>query len=237
MSLMIYGATGYTGTLMSEQARARGLDFVVAGRDPAKVAALANRLGVAGRSFSIDDAAAVRKNLEGVACVLHAAGPFGKTARQMMDACIAAKAHYLDITGEFKVFALAESWNDKANAAGVMLMPGAGWDVVPSDCLALHAARRAKSAQTLRLFLQHAGPVSRGSAASGGEIFGIGGRVRRGGAVVETNEQKPEMADFGKGPEHCIPLPMGDVITAWKSARIPNIEVCTSSEQSGLLAV
>ena len=223
--LMIYGATGYTGQLLSARAKKVGLDFVVAGRNPERTADLGKNLSVEHRSFSIDDAAALRENLDSIACILHCAGPFSKTAAQVLDACLERKVHYIDITGEYGVFALAEQLSAKAEAAGVMLMPGVGWDVVPSDCLALHTARRVAKPHKLRLGLKHFGAVSRGSAVSGGEIFALGPMARRGGVIVKPADLHPTTFDFGYGPEHCIPAPMGDLITAWKSARVPNIEV------------
>ena len=222
---MIYGATGYTGKLLAAEAVRRGLKPIVAGRDPDKVNALAKSLDAEGRAFSLDSADSVRRNLEGVRCVMHAAGPFTITAKPMLEACLTQRAHYLDITGEFGVFEQASALNDRAEAAGIMLMPGAGWDIVPSDCIALHAARRVKNPQSLRLALKHFGGLSRGSIKSFDYIAGIGQRARRNGVVVTPTDQTPIGVDFGYGPESCVPLPMGDIISAWKSTSIPNIEV------------
>jgi short subunit dehydrogenase-like uncharacterized protein len=173
-TIIIYGATGYTGRLVSEQAKQVGLQFEVAGRDANKIRALAVNLGVPGRIFPVDDDEELRSSLAGCVAVLNCAGPFARTSRQIMQACLDLGLHYLDITAEFRVFELAESLSNKATSAGVMLMPGVGWDVVPSDCLAVHTARRIKAPQRLRIALQVAGSMSRGSAASAGEIIGVG---------------------------------------------------------------
>jgi short subunit dehydrogenase-like uncharacterized protein len=223
--LMIYGATGYTGTLLAEEAVRRGMRPVLAGRDAAKLTELAGRLGLAEtRCFGLGDPQIIAGNLAGIECVLHAAGPFEITGKPMIDACIAAGAHYLDITGEFKIFEYAESRDGAAQAAGVMLMPGVGWDVVPSDCVAAHAAARVADPQSLRLALYHFGGVSRGSVKSGAGIVATGPRARRGGKVVIPDDQQPVTVDFGHGPLTCVPMPMGDIITAWKSTVIPDIE-------------
>ncbi|PMZ30543.1 hypothetical protein C1X25_36040, partial [Pseudomonas sp. GW247-3R2A] len=87
--------------------------------------------------------------------------PFVMTAEPLMRACIEAGVDYLDITAEINVYRLAERLGEDA---GVMLLPGVGWDVVPTDCLALHVARRVEHPQSLRIALQVAGSMSRGSA-------------------------------------------------------------------------
>src|SRR5213594_1580987 len=79
--LIIYGATGYAGQLVSEQAKRAGLDFIVAGRDAEKVRALAEKLGVPYRVFSVDDAMGLRSGLDGCVAILNCAGPFARTAR------------------------------------------------------------------------------------------------------------------------------------------------------------
>ncbi len=232
--LMIYGATGYTGKLLSEVAVAQGLSPILAGRDPARLAELAGRLGGAEtRCFALDDADAVRQGLAGVGCVIHAAGPFTITGEPMIRACIAGGVHYLDITGEFSIFELAEALSDEAEQAGIMLMPGVGWDVVPSDCIAFHTAGRVASPQALRLALSHFGSVSRGSMKSGAYIVATGARARRAGKVVSPQDQPPQQFDFGDGPQTCVPMPMGDIITAWKSTRIPDIDVYFAIAEDG----
>lgn len=223
--VLIYGAAGYTGKLISQRALQAGLDFEIAGRNDAKVAALAHELGVSYRVFGVDDPAALRAGIEGVAAVLNCAGPFASTAQPMMDACIAVGAHYLDITAEFKVYALAETWSERAATAGVMLLPGVGWDVVPSDSLAHYVADKVDRPQRLRIALEVAGAVSRGSAASVAEILGVGLLVRSEGVIVAAADAPAARFDFGDGDVDCLPLSFGDLITAWKTTRIPNIEI------------
>jgi len=223
-TVLIYGAAGYTWQLISHQALQSGLNFEIAGRDATRIAPLAHQLGVDFRVFSVDDADGLRRGLEGVKCILNCAGPFSKTAQQLMDACIAHNTHYLDITAEFSVFALGESKSEAASASGVMLLPGVGWDVVPSDCLALHTSKRIRHPQLLRIALKHFGGFSRGSVLSSGGILELGPLVRSNGQIRPA-AANPMPFDFGNGPENCVLLPMGDLITAWKSTAVPNIEV------------
>ena len=107
---MIYGANGYTGELIAREAVSRGLKPVLAGRTAAKVEALAASLGLQARVFDLENAAATSSGVQGMGLVLHCAGPFSATAAPMMAACLAVRAHYLDITGEISVFDMPEPW-------------------------------------------------------------------------------------------------------------------------------
>jgi short subunit dehydrogenase-like uncharacterized protein len=131
--LLIYGATGYTGRLASDRARSVGLDFEIAGRDEKKLAAASAELGVAHRVFSLDDPDSLPGHLAGCSVLLNCAGPFAKTAEPLMHACMEIGAHYLDITAEINVYRQAEALGDGAATVGTMLLPGVGWDVVPTD--------------------------------------------------------------------------------------------------------
>ena len=220
--LLIYGAAGYTGRMVARQAKAAGLDFIIAGRDGAKLARLALELEVPYRTFQVD-ADNIDDALRGVRVLLNCAGPFARTAEPLMRACIRSGVHYLDITAEINVYRLAERLGVEAAEAGTMLMPGVGWDVVPTDCLAMHLAQRVAQPRSLRIALQVAGSMSRGSAVSAGEIVGAGLVTRVAGALVPSPDAQPALFDFGQGPVVCAPLSFGDLVTAWHSTRIPDI--------------
>ena len=224
-SALVYGVTGYTGQLILDQCLARGLRPIVAGRSEA-VRAIAAAHGLEARIVGLDDSAALRQALSGVRTVLHCAGPFSRTSRPMADACIAVGAHYLDITGEISVFEALAARSEEARGAGVMLLPGAGFDVVPSDCLAAHLKRRLPGATRLTLAFQSSGGLSRGTATTMIENIGRGGAVRRGGRIVPVPPAwKSRAVDFGRGPVTVTTIPWGDVATAWYSTGIPDIEV------------
>ncbi|MFE7035085.1 saccharopine dehydrogenase family protein [Streptomyces sp. NPDC057621] len=235
--LLVYGATGYTGKLVAEHAKESGLDIVVAGRDPERVKALGDELGVESRAFTLDDPALVRAALDGITVVLNVAGPFHRTARPLMDASIDQGVHYLDTTAEYDVFATARSRHAEATAAGVMVMSGVGWDVVPSDSVAAHAAARVTEPTALRLALKllSATPeearglnlFSRGSIVSATEGIGdLGTLVRIDGDIVALPEPKVASFDFGDdGPEESVSVSMGDLITSHHALGIPSIEV------------
>ncbi len=227
MTALLYGAYGYTGELTARIAKARGMRLILAGRDAARTAEVAQRWGMDHRVFALDDPRALDEGLSGVTAVLHCAGPFAHTSRPMVDACIRNKAHYLDITGEIAVFEACAAEGERARSAGVMLLPGAGFDVVPSDCLAAHLKARLPDATHLTLAFRGLGVVSHGTAKTMVENLDAGGLIRRGGALtrIRTGELTREI-DYGDGkPRMSMAIPWGDVSTAYYSTQIPDIEV------------
>ena len=220
-TLLIYGATGYTGRMAAERAKALGLPFEIAGRNRARLAELAAHLDVPFRVFDADaDAASA---LSGVSVLLNFAGPFAHTAEPLMRVCIKAGVDYLDITAEINVYRLAERLGTDAASHQVMLLPGVGWDVVPTDSLAVHVAKRVEQPFSLSIALQVPGSMSRGSAMSVSEIMAAGVLARVDGDLVATPDATPRHFDFGDGPVLCVPLSFGDLVTGWHSTGIPNI--------------
>jgi short subunit dehydrogenase-like uncharacterized protein len=221
----IYGATGYTGKLAARTAKEKGLEPILAGRNEAKLKALAEPLGFQYRAFDLSDKAKLDKALGEVDAVLHIAGPFSATSKPMADACLCTGTHYLDITGEIDVFEALAARNAEATKAGVMLLPGVGFDVVPSDCLALHLKQRMPDAIDLKIAIGGLNALSHGTAKSMVEGVALGLRVRRDGRIITPSRPKETLYDFGEGPKPTIAIPWGDVSTAYYSTGIPNIEI------------
>jgi short subunit dehydrogenase-like uncharacterized protein len=236
-SFLLYGANGYTGSLIARTAVSEGMRPVLAGRNAAAVQKLAGELGSEHRVFGLDDPAALDRGLQGMAVVLHCAGPFVHTFKAVADACLRNAVHYLDVTGEVAVFEALAALDAQAQAAGVMLLPGAGFDVVPSDCLAAHLKRQLPSATKLVLAITALGRVSRGTATTILENLGRGCLVRKAGALTQVPAAwKTRRIDFGDGPVKAFTIPWGDVSTAWYSTRIPDIEVYVAAPLSTRLA-
>ena len=224
--ILIYGANGYTGALIARMAAERGLRPIVAGRNRAAVEALAARHGFEARVFGLSDPAALDAGLRGVRLVLHCAGPFVHTAQPVAEACLRTGAHYLDITGEVAVFEALAECDAQARAAGVMLLPGAGFDVVPSDCLAAHLKRRLPHAHQLTLGFQLlGGGISWGTATTMVENLHQPSLARRAGKLVPITPAAPRTIDFGNGPANALPIAWGDLATAYRSTGVPNITV------------
>src|SRR5262245_18321514 len=213
---LLYGANGYTGELIAREAVRRGMRPVLAGRSRAKIEKLAAELNCPSAVFPLEDHTALASTLEGVQAVLHCAGPFAHTARSMMQACIASHVHYFDITGEIDVFELAHSVDEKARRAGIVLCPGTGFDVVPTDCLALKLKEALPDATHLALGFDANSGLSKGTAKTTIESAALGGRVRRDGRIVDVPlGTTTRRIDFGGGERLAVSIPWGDVSTAF----------------------
>jgi short subunit dehydrogenase-like uncharacterized protein len=226
MMYLIYGANGYTGELIAREAVARGHAPILGGRNAAALARLAAELKLSYRVFALEDPAAVDAGLSGVSALLHSAGPFKYTSRPLIDACLRTGVHYLDITGDPLVLEAVAQRDAEGRARMITLLPGVGFDVVPTDCLAAHLKRRLPSASALALGFSGIEQRSRGSALGTLERLGKPGLVRRGGQLTEVRmAANKRVIDFGAGPKTAVSIAWGDVCTAYYSTGIADIEV------------
>lgn len=227
MSWMIYGANGYTGELIAREAVRRGMRPLLAGRNQQAIEALGKELNLKTRIFDLDgDVAAELADHD---LVLHCAGPFSATSAPMLEACLSGKTHYLDITGEIDVFEHAWKQDERARQADILICPGVGFDVVPTDCLAAGLVARLPAATALVLAFEAGGGPSRGTARTSVEGLGSGGRIRENGVLrVVPAAWKSRQIPFPRGERSAVTIPWGDVFTAWVSTGVPNIEVYMS---------
>jgi len=234
-TFLIYGANGYTGELITRFAAERGLKPILAGRNEAKISELAGKYGLEHRVFSLDETAKLDAALSEVDMVLHCAGPFSITSLPMVKACLRNRKHYTDITGEISVFETCAAMDAKAQEAGVMVMPGVGFDVVPSDSLARHLKDRLPTATHLSLAFYGMGRISHGTQATMTMNVGKGGAIRKDGKITGVPAAwKTREIDFGEVTKTGVTIPWGDVSTAFYSTGIPNIEVFTVVPPSNL---
>ncbi len=219
---MIYGAYGYSGALIVEEAVSRGHRPVVAGRNADKLRPVAEQFDLEMRAFPVADAA---NHLEGIELILHCAGPFIHTAEPMLRACIDTKTHYLDITGEWPVFERAFDLDTEAKSAGIVLMPGVGFDVVPSDCLAAYVASKLPDATELDIGLSMGTNASAGTLKSTIDALPNGNRARRDGELVKVPYRgATKSIRFSNGKSYqTLAIPWGDISTAYRSTGVPNI--------------
>lgn len=225
--LLIYGCYGYTGKLISEHAVQSGMQPTLAGRDAGRVKQMADELHLPYLVFDLDNEQAVVEHLRNFKVVLHCAGPFIHTAETMVNACLKAGTHYLDITGEFQVFEQIFKRDAEAQDAGILLMPGVGFDVVPSDCLSLYLKELLPTADSLELALyQKGGKLSHGTAITVAENLGGGNTIRRKGRLVnEKAGYHTRVIKVDDKERVAVAIPWGDISTAFRSTQIPNITV------------
>lgn len=230
---MIYGVTGYTGRLIAAHAKELGLRPTLAGRSAAAVEALGRELDLPTRVFDLS-----APDLAGMRLVLHCAGPFSATFKPMLDACLAAKAHYLDITGEVEVFEQLFQRDAELKAAGIAAVSGMGFDVVPTDCLAALLARELPGATRLELALKAPLDISPGTAKSMIEGLAKPGWMRRDGQLVQASAgERTRMVRFGDRPALAVAVGLGDVVTAYHSTGIPTIETFVRADVGTAVAM
>jgi len=226
-TLLIYGATGFVGDAAARLAVEQGFHPILAGRDALKLEKLGSELGVESRVFDLSNPQKIEQALKDVTVVLHCAGPYLYTSKPMVEACLRTGTHYLDLTGEIPVYEALAARDAEAKSRGIMLLPGAGFDVVPTDCLAVHLKQRLPSATHLTLAFRGQGPAGLppGTQRTIIELIPYGNRIRRNGRLERPEQAtKTRLIDFGQGPIEAARLTWGDVFTAYYSTGIPNIE-------------
>lgn len=235
--LVVYGSYGYTGSLITEALVDRGYEPLLAGRNRDALTDQAIRAGCDSEVVALDEPSVLDMVVEDAAAVLHCAGPFAETAAPMVEACLRTGTHYLDVTGEIDVFEAVHDRDADAEEAGVMLLPGTGFDVVPTDCLAAHLHERLPDATELELAFDADVGVSPGTAKTVVDQLGSGGRVRRDGRLVDVpSAHATRRVDFGWGKDdrHAAAIPWGDVSTAYHTTGIPNVTVYMSMPPSAV---
>ncbi len=237
-TLILYGSHGYTGRLIVEECRARNLKVILSGRNAGALRQQSEKTGYPFEVADVNDADALKNLLRKGAMIIHCAGPFQYTSKAMVQACLETKTHYTDITGESVVFEALSRLDGHGKQAGIMIMPGTGFDVVPSDCLALHLKNRLPSATHLQLAFASSGAgLSHGTAKTMVEGLGYGSAIRRDGKLttVPTGSLTMEI-DYGPFKIPSLNIPWGDISTAWRSTGIANIEVYIGSNKRQISA-
>lgn len=223
--LLLYGAYGYTGRITAELAAARKVDIVLAGRSRDALAGLGERLSLPTRAVALDDVGRLSEALKDIACVVHMAGPFAATSAPMLNACLATQTNYIDITGEIEVFEAMWSRKEEIQRAGITAVPGAGFDVVPTDCLAAYVASKLAEPVSLVIALRGLESASQGTLRTAIRQVSKPVLCRRVGEIAPLADRSPRWIDFGCGGEPCVPVSWGDVATAFHSTGVGNITV------------
>lgn len=236
---LLYGANGYTGKLIARLASDYQLSPVLAGRNVQSLKQLSQQTGFRYRCFSLDDIASLEAALAEVAMVVHAAGPFIHTCRPMIEACLQLGKHYIDINGDIKCFEIVYGFHQAALAKQVMLLPGAGFDVIPTDCLALKIKNLLPDASELKIAFANLGSmISHGTAMTMAGKLGEGASKRENGQIVSIPFGSKTMdIDFGIKKIQVMNISWGDVFTAWHSTGIPNIETYAAAPKSMINAL
>lgn len=226
MKWLIYGAYGYTGQLVTHYAKRMGHSPILAGRHAAKLDAFAQQVDLSSRCFPLEHEALLQ-HLKDIDLVVHCAGPFEDTALPMALACLETGTHYLDITGEVDVFERLYQLREQATQAGIVLCPGVGFDIVPTDCIAARLKSQMPDATELQLgFDAKGGQTSYGTAKTSIYRLAKGGAVRLNGQLTQVPfAHATKEINYGNGTKPSMTIPWGDVATAYYTTGIPNIKV------------
>jgi short subunit dehydrogenase-like uncharacterized protein len=223
---MLYGAYGYTGKLIIEQAIKNGLTPTIAGRNPEKLIPLAKEKNLDYEVFDLHDQNRINRIVKEYDIIFNAAGPFKKTSLPIVKGCLENGAHYLDITGEIGVFEQNFSLHEKALQKGIAIISGVGFDVVPSDCLAKYVSDKVSDATHLELGITGMSGFSRGTLKTFLTNIPYGTIVRKKGKLVSLPLGKnPKKIRFIDKKRYCYPISWGDISTAYRSTNIGNIRV------------
>ena len=234
--LMLYGANGYTSRLIIKELVGQNIKPILAGRSKEKIKNLAEKHGFDSSIFSLAKTKVIDEKLNNIDVLINAAGPYSLTAKPLIDSCIRTKTHYIDITGEIDVFVYAESKHKDAKDAGIIVCPGVGFDVIPTDCLSYLLKDKMPDANELNIcFFSENGRPSIGTAKTSIEGLSNGGIIRKNGKI----EQVPlalsvKEIDYGPGSRMAMSIPWGDVATAYYSTGIENIIVYTPRSEAGI---
>lgn len=224
---MLYGANGYTGELIAREAVKQNLQPILAGRNKVAIKSLANELNLQYRIFDLDSPESIIPNIKDLHTLLNCAGPFSATSPSLVAGCLDVQTNYLDITGEISIFELIRGYYASAIEDQVVLLPGVGFDVVPTDCLSLMLKNKLPDATKLTLAFYSQGQSSTGTRITAIESFKTGGKIRKEGKLksVAFGSKTCKFSFTEIGTLTGIRIPWGDVSTAYYTTNIPNIEV------------
>lgn len=223
---LLYGANGYTGQLIARYAADYGLKPLLAGRNGKALKEMSQRLTLDYRVVDLNNVQELTSLARQCKLVVHAAGPFQHTADQMITACLKTGTHYVDINGDINVFEKIKQYDQRAQEANIMLLPGAGFDVVPTDCTALYLKNLLPDAVFLKLaFVSEGGALSHGTATTMINKLGEGGLLRKDGKIIKASlGEHGRWLTFHEKKRFVMSIPWGDVSTAYTSTGIRNIE-------------
>ncbi|MBK6263878.1 saccharopine dehydrogenase NADP-binding domain-containing protein [Marivirga sp. S37H4] len=234
--ILIYGAYGYTGQLITKEAKKQSVLVHLAGRNEEKLQKVADQTGYEATVISLEESERLKSFLQNFDTVIHCAGPFSETALPMVKACLASKTNYLDITGEVSVFENIMAFDNEAKQARIAMIPGVGFDVVPTDCLAAHLKERMPDASHLEMaFVGDKTGMSRGTAVTMAKNISKGGYIRKNGRLTNVPlAYKIKEIEFPHRKQWCMTIPWGDLMTAHHQTGIPTIEIYSGASRKML---
>ncbi|MFX1344181.1 MAG: saccharopine dehydrogenase family protein [Promethearchaeota archaeon] len=222
-SWMLYGAYGYTGSLIAQEAKNRGHSPVLAGRSAEKLIPFAKKLDLNYIVLDLNDDNILTKTVNEFDLVFHSAGPYKFTSAPMVRACLKTSTNYVDITGEIPVFEQNFEHDALAKDNGIAIISGVGFDVVPTDCLAKYVSEKITKPTSLDLGIVAMSNPSPGTLKTMLEHYNIGQLIRRNGILKPIEKEEIRKIRFSDKERTVRPVTWGDLSTAYRTTGIPNI--------------
>ncbi|MHA1931503.1 MAG: saccharopine dehydrogenase family protein [Promethearchaeota archaeon] len=208
---MLYGAYGYTGKLIAQEAKNRGHNPILAGRSKEKLLPVAEHLNMDYEILDLKDEDKVVNILKNVDLVFHAAGPYKYTSEPMVKACLKTGTNYVDITGEVQVFEQNFKHDKEARDKKIAIISGVGFDVVPTDCLAKYVSDKLQNPISLDLGITAMSNPSPGTLKTMLEYFHTGQLVRRNGELTRLKKDDIRTIRFSDKERVVRPVTWGDL--------------------------
>jgi short subunit dehydrogenase-like uncharacterized protein len=148
LDVVVFGATGVTGRQVAAYLSGTDAHWGAAGRDPAKLERTLAEVGATPTetlAAELSDADSLGAMARRAKVVLNLVGPYTPRARPVIEACVAAGAHYADLTGEIPfVREMVTEFHVAAAEAGVKVVQVCGFEALPPDVAVMLAAEAAR---------------------------------------------------------------------------------------------
>jgi short subunit dehydrogenase-like uncharacterized protein len=222
-SWLLYGAYGYTGTLIAREAKDRKHDVVLAGRSSEKLIPIAEELSLDYVIFDLKNEELVFNTIKDYDLIFNAAGPFKYTSPPIVKSCLKSSTNYLDITGEIPVFEQNFKYDSQARENHISIISGVGFDVVPTDCLAEYVSKKLQNPTSLDIGIASISELSPGTLKTMLEYNNTNPLVRRNGELIPLEKRDIRTIQFSDQERPVGPATWGDLSTAYRTTGIPNI--------------
>jgi short subunit dehydrogenase-like uncharacterized protein len=187
--VVLYGANGFSGRLVAEFLREYNVPFMAAGRSGARIREVMNHVpGIETADYDIAETGGsveeLAKLFTGAKVVCNTVGPFLYNGPRVIEACLKAGCHYLDISGEQAwLREVAEKWGEKFLRQGLLAAPATAYMSATSD-IAVHLCLENHGIDTLEILSMFKGIPTFGSTQT---IFAV---IQTEAFYLEQNQYK-----------------------------------------------
>lgn len=229
--VVLFGGYGTFGGHVARELARYGLSLTIAGRDARHAAGFASTFGPDHRGIAADvaNAADCRKALAGAGVAVHCAGPFRATDTTLLEACLQAGCHYVDITDDREYAAVVRDVGERFAARGLAAVYGCSSLPGISTALAVRAAAGSSNPPDrarVTLFIGNDNPKGRAAVAS--LVRGLGRPIDAPQGTIRgfrDREVVPLPAPFGRRGVFNFDSPDYDLLPGLVGVRSVSVKV------------